>query len=144
MKKTIFFTLLLASFAFPTHGQTSSADEKLLLDLESQRIEAMAARNEAFLGNLYDDRFHGVTTDGSVVDKPKIMEHFKTNNPFVVFSIDEVKATVHGSTAIITGKLISKSKTGSIIGQSRFVHVYLKVNNQWKIIEGQGTTVIHQ
>ena len=142
MKKLLISILLTVS---AIHCQAQSAgDERILLGLETQLTEAIALHKEAFLINLFDEQYHGVTPNGTVVNKAKWLELLKTNNPYVIFSIDEVKATIFGNTAIVTGKLVGKSKSGTVIGQSRYVHVFVKRSDQWKIIEEQSTLVLQQ
>lgn len=142
--KTLIVCFLLAGLPFADNAQTTSPEEKILLDIENQRNEAIATHNDALLSNLYDEQFHGVNTSGAVVQRTMQLEFFKSNNPFVLFSTDEMKATVYGATALVRGKLISKSKSGNILGQTRFLHVYLKKNDQWKIIESHDTGVIKE
>ncbi len=122
----------------------ASGEERTLLGLESQLTEAIAQHNNVFLSNVYDDRYHGVTPAGVEVDKAKWLELLKANNPFVVFNIEGVKVTILGSSSVVTGKLVGKSKAGSIIGQSRFLHVMVKHGDHWKIIEEQGTLIVQQ
>lgn len=142
--KNLIVCFLLAGLPFSDNAQTTLPEEKILLDIENQRNEAIATHNDAFLSNLYDEQFHGVNSSGAVVQRTMLLEFFKSNNPFVVFSTDEMKAAVYGTTAVVRGKLISKSKSGNILGQTRFLHVYLKKDNQWKIIEGHDTGVIKE
>lgn len=141
--KKLPFCILLTACSIICQAQ-SSADEKALLDLEAQLTEAIAVHQEDILKSLFDDKFHGVTPAGTEVDKTKWLEMLKTNNPYVVFSTTDMKAGVYGGVGVVTGKLVGKSKTGTVIGQSRFLHVLLKRNNQWKIIEEQGTLVIQE
>lgn len=141
--KKIFILLLIVTSASRSYAQNSS-DERILLGLETQLTEAIAAHKDVFLQNLFDDSYHGVTPSGAVVDKAKWLELLKTNNPYVIFSTEDVKATIYGTTAVVTGRLLGKSKSGSIIGQSRFLHVFIKKNDQWKIVEEQSTLVIQQ
>ena len=142
MKKLITCFLFIAA-ALISQAQ-SSGEERTLLGLETQLTEAIAHHNNVFLNNVFDDRYHGVTPAGVEVDKVKWLELLKTNNPFVVFSINEVKVTIFGSTAVVTGKLVGKSKAGSIIGQSRYLHVFIKHGDHWKIIEEQSTLIVQQ
>jgi ketosteroid isomerase-like protein len=142
MKKAFICIFLLAS---SIHSKAQApVDEKVLLDFENQLTLAIAEHKEDQLGNMFDVSYHGVTPAGKVVNKLEWLQLLKTNNPFVIFNTEEVKATVHGSVAVVTGKLVGKSKTGTVIGQSRFMHVLLKKDNHWKIVEEQGTIVIEQ
>lgn len=142
MKKI--FAFLICLLTVVRGISQNAADERILLGLETQLTEAIASHKDVFLQNLFDDTYHGVTPSGSVVDKAKWLELLKTNNPYVIFNIEDVKATIYGTTAIVTGRLVGKSKSGSIIGQSRFLHVFIKRNDQWKIVEEQSTLVIQQ
>ena len=77
-----------------------------------------------------------------MVHKGEQLALYKANTHFVLFSTEEVRATISGNIAIVTGRLLSKSKTGSIIGRTRFLFVYTKQNEKWKITVGQDTIVI--
>ena len=139
MKKLLLPFLLIASFV--SQAQTSSAEEKILMDLEKQRSEAIVSRNAGVLNNLYHDQFWGVTAKGVVVDKKALLEILKSNSPDVVFSMEELKASIYGYAGVTSGKVIGKGKDGAVVSQSRFMHVYVKRNGQWKIIEGQATAL---
>ncbi len=140
-----FLGCCLLLFFFNTgFGQSADAAQQALLTIENKRLEAVVTRNHDFLTNLYDDGFHGIIASGHSVDKVKMIEFLESYNPYVIQSIDDVRVTVYGTVAVSTGKLINKSKAGSIIGQTRFIHIYVKKNDQWKMIESQGTLVIQE
>jgi|SRR6185295_9846056 len=122
-------------------AQTSSAEEKILLDLEKLRSEAITTHHLGNLNNIYHDQFRGVTANGSSVDKKGQLEILKSVPADVLFSIDEFKASIYGYAGVTSGKLIGKSKDGTMVSQLRFMHVYIKRNGQWKIIEGQDTGI---
>ena len=138
--KKLTFVILFATVALICQAQ--SADEKVLLELEKQLTEAIASHKTDVLNKLFDDRYHGVTPAGAVVDKTKWLQLLNTNNPYIIFTTEDVKATVYGTTAVVTGKVVGTSKTGTIIGQSRFIHVLIKRSDHWKIIAEQGTVII--
>jgi ketosteroid isomerase-like protein len=140
MKKTLIcFVFLALSINSIAQG---TPDEKALLDFEQQLTLAIAEHKDDKLSNMFDVAYHGVTPNGKVVNKLEWLQQLKTNNPYVVFNTEEVKASVHGGVAVVTGKLVGKSKSGTIIGQSRFLHVLVKKENHWRIIEEQSTIVI--
>jgi ketosteroid isomerase-like protein len=94
-----------------------------------------------FLNKLYADDFQGITATGYQVDKARLMEVFKLDDPNTKFTIDEMQARVFENTAVVTGRLTGKSAAGELISQSKFIHVYTRQNGQWRIIAGQGTPV---
>jgi hypothetical protein len=142
--KTLSMTFMLLLLLNVSFGQSATASEQALTNLENKRLEAVASRNHEFLDNLYDETFHGIIASGHEVNKVKMLEFLESYNPYVIQSIEQVKARVDGTIAVTTGKLVNKSKSGSIIGQTRFMHVYLKKGDQWKMIESQGTLVIQE
>ena len=142
MKKLILLLLVLL-FNHCIRAQVAD-DEKIILDLETQKGSAITLHNDAFLNNLIDESFRGVTAIGSVIHKAEQLEIYKTNNPYVIFSTEELHVSVNNNMAVVTGKLVSKSKSGSVIGQSRFLILYTRRNNQWKITFGQETGVIKE
>jgi hypothetical protein len=116
--------------------------EQWLLKLEDQHLQAMVKRDSAALNSLYDPAFHGVMATGQAVDKTKVVEFLTSGSPHIQISIEDVKSKVAGSLGWTTGKHVSKSKSGSIIGQTRFLRIYHKSGNAWRIIESQGTVII--
>ncbi len=142
--KALSINCLLLFFFNISFGQSTGGAEQDLLNIESKRLEAIVSRNHDFLNNLYDDEFHGVIASGQSLNKAKIIEFLETSNPHVIQSIEDLKTKVYEVVGITTGKLVSKSKSGSIIGQSRFTHIYLRKSNQWKLIESQGTVIIQE
>ena len=129
--KKLTFVILFATVALICQAQ--SADEKVLLELEKQLTEAIASHKTDVLNKLFDDRYHGVTPAGAVVDKTKWLQLLNTNNPYIIFTTEDVKATVYGTTAVVTGKggpgrgvavprqqiLIGDARGCSVLGEER-------------------------
>jgi hypothetical protein len=76
------------------------------------------------------------------VNKAGVIEFHLATNPYNKISIEDVKSTVYGNFAYTTGKQVNRSKTGTIFGRSKFIRIYAKKDNTWKIITSQGTLVI--
>jgi hypothetical protein len=123
-------------------GQT--AETEALTHLEDRHLLAMINRDRDELTSLYDDEYEGVMASGHMVDKATVIEFLMSASPHVLLSKEEVKVKVFGTVSMTTGKLLSKSKTGSIIGKSRFIHIYQKRGDRWKILQSQGTVIIHE
>lgn len=117
-------------------------DLKTLTDMEKQRIEAIEARAFDFVAGLYAEEFKGVTGAGKQVDKALLMEQLKTNSPHIHFSTEDVQVRIFGTIALVTGKQMSKSKMGSVIGQVRYILILAKKDDLWKIIESQETIIV--
>ena len=139
------FRFVLFIFAFcPGFSQTSVSPEQTILTLEGQHVEAIGARNHDVLVSLYDDQYHGILASGQTVDKTKMVEFLETSSPHILVGVEGLKVVVYGAVAVVTGKTVNRSKSGTVIGQSRFIRVYLKKGDQWKIVESQGTVIIQE
>ena len=125
-------------------AQSGESAEQLLLNMEDQHLLAMINHSHDILSSLYDDQFRGVLASGLSVDKAKIIEFLESGSPHILISIEDVKASIYGTVGIATGKVVSKSKSGSMIGRSRYIRVYHKSGDQWKIIQSQGTVIIQE
>lgn len=142
MKRAYFLIVLFVGLATISQGQESP--EQAILKIENQLLEAIVARNHDALASFFDDQFHGVLASGQTVNKTRILEFLETSSPHIILSLDDLKSTIYGTTAIVTGKVVSKSKSGTTIAQSRFIRIYLKKGDTWKIIESQGTVIIQE
>jgi len=133
----------MALFSLTAQGQPID-DEKLIPQLEKERSYAMQRGDGEVLSDLLDESFRGVTATGKMVNKAEQLTIFKSTNPYVTFTTENVKVTIHESTAAVMGTLVSRSKSGSTIGKTRYLYLYLKTNNKWKIIIGQETVIIKE
>lgn len=135
MIRLVTLCLLLVRVAY-------AQEPEQLLALEDKHLAAMVSRDSALLNSIYDPTFHGVLATGQSVDKAKVVEFLTSSSPHIQWAIADVKAKVAGSVGWTIGKLVSKSKSGSIIGQTRFLRIYHKQGSAWRIIESQGTVII--
>ncbi len=133
--------LLLVVVCSPGFSQTPEQD---IMKIEGQHVEAIGTRNHDVLTSLYDDQYHGVLASGHTVDKTKMVEFLETSSPHITLGVEDLKVTAYGTVAVVTGKTVNRSKSGTVIGQSRFIRIYLKKGDQWKIIESQGTVIIQE
>lgn len=137
--KTI-LVLFCVLFSLPVWSQ--DAPEQTLIRMENEGLDAIVRKDTSMISKLYDDSFQGVLASGHAVNKAGVIEFHLSGSPHIQIGIDDVKAIAFGDVGITTGKLINRSKSGTVIGQSRFMHVYRKTSTGWRIIRGQGTIVV--
>ncbi len=139
---------LVVSFCIVLFSPTAQAqtmdDQQIILDLEKQRNYAITLHDEKTLSDLLDEAYSGVTASGKVVNKSEQLAIYKSTNSFVTFAAENISITVNESTAVVTGTLSSKTKSGTVIGQTRYIYVYLKRDGKWRIKIGQETVVIKE
>jgi hypothetical protein len=142
LKLTFLFSLCIF---LPCAVRAQSLDEeKIITDIEKERNYAITLGDEKALGDLLDESFSGVTASGKVVNKSEQIAIYKSTNPYVTFAAENVTVTIYESTATVRGTLVSKTKSGSTIGKTRYLYIYLKKDSKWKIIAGQETVVIKE
>jgi hypothetical protein len=138
MKPFIFLLCVMSSFG--AYSQTDTPEQQLS-KLEDTRLKAIVDKDSVALSSLYDAAYRGILTSGREVNKAQVTKFQLSGNAFVKISIENVKPTLHGNVGITTGTQVNRSKAGTILGQSKFMRVYLKKENGWKIIYSQGTLI---
>ncbi len=125
-------------------GFAQEASEQMFIQLEERRLNAIIAKDSSTLMKIYDDHYQGVLASGQSVDKAKHIEFHLSGSPHIGITNEDVKASVFGNLAITTGKQLNKSKSGHVIGQSKFIRIYQRKGDKWTIIKSQGTIVVHE
>lgn len=121
-----------------------NAAERDILRQEQARSAAIARHDTAWLRRVYADEFRGVTAGGFAVDREALLGVFTRDDPSTVFTIDEIALRLLGTSrdaALYTARLTTKRRTGEVVAQSRFIHVYVWRDNRWQILAAQGSLV---
>lgn len=117
---------------------TPAADD--LIAIEQARSRAIASHDAAFLNTLYSDDFSGVTSAGTEVDKATLMAVFARTDGRLAFSLEGLKSRpLDTDTALVSGVLVAKDASGALVGRQRYLHVYQKRDNRWRLVGGQST-----
>jgi ketosteroid isomerase-like protein len=110
--------------------------ETALVELERRRSHAIWDKNIQPLEGIYADDFRGLLADGSFVDKAGVFEMFKSHDPSLRFTIEELEARVLGQAAVTHGRITGRDPKGEIVILSKFTHVYVWRDGRWQIVEG--------
>ena len=123
------------------HAQAKEgAPEKVLLDLEAKRRDAIRKGDVDALKKIYAEDFQGVVGNGATIDRADLLGIFAKTDPKTSFDTDELSIRVFEGTAVVTGRLTG-SASGATTSQSRYVHVYVKRAGAWQCVYGQSTQV---
>lgn len=134
------FVIFFCISVIPVWAQESP--EQTLVRIENERLQAILKKDTATILKIYDDSYQGVLASGHAVDKAGVIEFHLSGSPHIQIGIEDVKATVYGTIGVTTGKQVNKSKSGTVIGQSRFMRIYQKNGTGWRIIRSQGTIMV--
>jgi hypothetical protein len=115
--------------------------ERELLRFEQDRSAAIARHDTAQLRRMYAPEFTGVTATGFEVTVERLLGVFAQDDPTTVFAIDEIRVRQLSAVdaAVLSGRLTTRRRTGELVAQSRFLHVYERRGGRWIIVAAQGT-----
>jgi ketosteroid isomerase-like protein len=140
--------LLIAVFALTAticgRAQSSAADDKTFIKLQSDWAEARKNQDIAFLEKFYAKEFTVGTMDGAEVSRASDMEKFSSGDlkPAVITD-DQIKVNIYGQAALVTGvehlKGAYKGHTGKF--DLRFANVYVYRDGRWQMVRHQATPI---
>lgn len=142
----IFILLILSTAIFAQTSKKPSKTEAELMQLERNIGEANIKRDKAFFERIeaaefiFTDSGGGITTkaeDVASLDKPA--GEFK----LVSYEVDEMKVSVYGKTAVVTGRTttVSRGKDREIKSKSRFTDVFVRRGGRWQIVAGHSSRI---
>lgn len=123
-----------------TTGQ--SAAQRELLAIERERSAAIARHDTAWLATVYAPDFAGVVANGRRVDRAALFRVFGFDSPESRFLIDELHIRDFGEAATVTGRLRTTTLAGEVVGESRYLHVYVRRDGHWWLVAAEGTAVL--
>ncbi|WP_234735024.1 nuclear transport factor 2 family protein [Tellurirhabdus bombi] len=138
MKYLLFFGLLITTSL--GYAQSTSADEKAVLDVEKARFAAQVSKDLTYLDKVLASDLVYIHSSGKTDTKQAFIQSIKDGS-MQYNSIDskELKARIYGKTAILNGVCEIKAFTnGQPLNTSfRYTDVYVKNGNQWQLVTWQ-------
>jgi ketosteroid isomerase-like protein len=128
------------TITLPDTSAYSPATRRLLA-MEVERSAAIARHDTAWLATLYAPDFQGVSANGRRVDRAALFAVFSRDNPDSRFLIDELAIRDFGEAVTVTGRLRTITLAGEVVGESRYLHVYVRRGGQWWMVAAEGTAV---
>ncbi|HEX8246865.1 MAG TPA: nuclear transport factor 2 family protein [Pyrinomonadaceae bacterium] len=116
--------------------------EREIRRLERELIEAVLRRDSAFLNRLLADEASIITPFGDLLGKDMMINFDeKLVNESIV--TDEIAVRIYDRTAVVTGRATIKSRYEDLdlSGRYRFTRVYLKQEEDWRIVAYQATRI---
>jgi ketosteroid isomerase-like protein len=113
-------------------------------NLEAELAEAMLENDIAMLDRLLSDDLVFSGPDGVIVNKSQDLAlHQSGDIIFTTYEIDELLIQSYEPMAIahVKVKLAGNFKGEDFAGDFRYLRIYLKQDEQWKIIGGQVTAI---
>lgn len=144
----IAFALLISSTAaFAQANKQSSKTARIeaeLMQIERDIGDANVRRNKAYFEKIEADEFLFTDAGGGLTNKTEDISSFDKpagETKLVSYTPDDMKVTVYGGTAVVTGRVTSvyRGPKGEATIRSRFTDVFVKKNGRWQIVAGHSS-----
>jgi ketosteroid isomerase-like protein len=139
-----FSTVLAQETAKPGGGKASGPVAQSLMDMENQWAKASKAGNADALAPMLSADFIALDSDGSMRTKAEVLERTKKAK-WVTNEIGDLKVTVHGDAAIVTGSWTGKGTDGggkAIDAKERWVDTWVKASSgKWLCVASASAPV---
>jgi ketosteroid isomerase-like protein len=148
-----FFWLIVALWLVvtPTLAQENkkamkpnNAVEQAVLQLEQNWEDALLKSDTAALEKIYDDSLVYTHSNAAVDDKATYIANIKSGaSKYVSLKRDEIKVKVYGDTALVYSHWLvqSISRGNTVNTNGRYLHVYVKQKDGWKMVAHQATRI---
>lgn len=145
---TLFLILLIPTFAVgqgtPPAVPPATDAETAVRAVNDQRFLAMVNGDVAALERLLADDLTYTHSNGTVETKLQFLASIRTKTlEYREIEAEDVKVSLHGETAIVTGLAAVKLATGGreMDLSLRFTAVYIRKGGAWKLAAWQSTRV---
>lgn len=151
MKRLWLLTVALLVVSAPTWAQEnkkagkSAAIEQAILKLEQEWEDALVKSDVAALDKIYADTLIYTHSSGAVDGKAAYVGNIKSGaTKYESMKRDEIKVSVYDDTALVTchWEVHVTSRGNKIDTNARYLHVYVKQKDGWKMVAHQATRIV--
>jgi ketosteroid isomerase-like protein len=122
-------------------------DQSGPLAAEQQFFSSLTAGDVGALDRILGDDFLLIDVmTGSEVKKPDLLAVLESGQlKFEAIQPVESQVRLYGITAVITGRTQMSGRFGetAFTASSRYTHVFVKEQGQWRLVSAQGTQVVN-
>lgn len=128
----------------PVDTDSPPTDPDLVLSqltaIEHEWNDANIKGNKAVVRRIVANEFRGVGANGSVENKEQMLANLEPNPNIASLKLSDLKISLAGNTAVITGLNTAKGKNGQRL-TFRFTDTFLWRDGRWQAISSQATQV---
>ena len=140
-------SVIIVAALIPMHvlaqqNSETQSDSAMVAQLVNDWNVALKTNDVKILDRIMADDFVITNVDGTVNSKEQEIAPFRSPDmKFDTVSLQDVKITLYGTTAIVrgSGMYSGKSKWGPFSSKERFTDVYLKRNVIWQVVSSHSS-----
>ena len=133
----VLFCAGVAGAQQPAPAKAGAGVAQALIQMENQWAQASKAGNADALAPLLSEDFIALDSDGSLRGKAEVLARVKKAK-WTTNEISDMKVTVHGDSAIVTGSWVGKGTDGTgkaIDAKERWADTWVKAaNGKWQCV----------
>lgn len=140
----IIWATLIQAHGIAKQNSKTELDSAIIAQLVDDWTVALKTNDVKILERIMADDFIITNVDGSVNSKEQEIAPFRsTDLKFDTVSLQDVKITLYGTTAIVrgSGKFTGKSKWGAFSSREHFTDVYLKRDGKWQVVSSHSSAM---
>jgi hypothetical protein len=128
----------LLAFGQAANKKSGSKAEEEIMKIEDQWVQSRATKDPTMAKDLLSDDYLGANLTGQAMNKQQTIDGITAGTLFAgKAEMTDRKVRIYGDTAVSTGVV-----TGVVgMDKSRYIRVYVKRNNKWRLVAAQGTRV---
>src|SRR5262245_23584473 len=148
--KTIWFAICIIGSSTFVYGQAPGVKTDPiateLMQIERDIGDANVRRDRGFFERIEADEFIFTDSAGGLTTKAEDVSSFDKpagETKLVSYIPGEMKVTVYGDTAVVTGRATStfQGPKGEAVIRNRFTDVFVKKKGKWQIVAGHSSRI---
>jgi hypothetical protein len=155
MKRTLTVIVAVCALCAQVAGQQPARKSKRQLQVEQELMQierdigdANVRRDKAFFERVEADEFLFTDAGGGMTTKQEdvaSLDQVPGEFRLVSYVPDEMKVYVYGDTAVVFGRVTTKSRSSKdgreVTNQSRFTDVFVRRAGRWQIVAGHSSRI---
>src|SRR5215475_13271213 len=142
MKRFLVVTVLAVAMPLLAFGQaankkSSSKAEEEIMKIEDQWVQSRATKDPTVSKDLLADDYLGANLTGQAQTKQQFIDGVTAGAFAGKAEMMDRKVRIYGDTAVSTGFVTGVAGADKV----RYIRVYVKRNNKWRLVASQGTRV---
>ena len=142
MKRFLVVTVLAVAMPLLAFGQaskkkSSSNAEEEIMKIEDQWVQSRGTKDPTTSKDLLTDDYLGANLTGQAQTKQQFIDGVTAGGFPGKAEMTDRKVRIYGDTAVSTGFVTGVSGADKV----RYIRVYVKRNNKWRLVASQGTRV---
>ena len=133
----LFLSAGIAAAQQPAAAKPGGGVAQSLIQMENQWAQASKTGNADALAPLLSEDFIALDSDGSLRGKAEVLARVKKGK-WTTNEISDMKVTVHGDSAIVTGTWVGKGTDGTgkaVDAKERWADTWVKAaNGKWQCV----------